>query len=208
MIALFRPPLRASKSRFRPSLESLEARDCPSSGSGGTNRPPAITLQVQYLQQNNIVLSGRVTDESPAGLTVSFTGLYAGSCVTGSDGSFSKSVAVSATGSVGASTRDNLNQASNIALAMVSTNAPAIVNFQAVNQIDNIWVISGHVVDESAANLVVYLNGLGLSNVAVQVGADGNFSYTTELAADVSGVLTAQTTDWFGVSSQTAETLV
>ena len=44
MIALFRPPRRASTARFQPSLERLEARDCPAL----INRAPLITLIVIF----------------------------------------------------------------------------------------------------------------------------------------------------------------
>jgi hypothetical protein len=210
MNALFPTPRRGSRRGFRPSLECLESRDCPSTlGNDEVNLPPNITLELQMLQQNQVRLSGRVTDETPAGLTVNFTGVYAGSCLTGSDGRFSFTTPVSSIGSIFGATVDPVGARSNIAKVNVKSSAPVIVAFQAELQEDNVWVISGRVSDESPAGLTVYLNGLGIiNNVAVTVRADGTFSYTVSIPADTHGVITAQTTDWFGLNSAIAETYV
>ncbi|MBI3410245.1 MAG: hypothetical protein HY040_18035 [Planctomycetes bacterium] len=211
MNVLFRTPQRKSTSRFRPTLEALEARDCPSGnggGYGGGASPPTITLQVQNLDQNTIVLSGRVTDASPGGLTVKFGGVYAGTCVTNADGTFSKTVAAASVGTESAVTKDSASLVSNVALAQVHSNAPQIVDFVASHTTGNIWVLTGKVIDESPGGLTVYLNGMGLNNAAVTVNSDGTFSYTVQLDPNADGIITAVTTDWFGLTSNTASASV
>src|SRR5262245_23566974 len=157
MNALLRTPQRKSSPQFRPSLEALEARDCPACYWPR----PIITLNVQYSNQNNVVLSGRVMDPNGAGgLTVILGGAYVGTCVTNADGTYSKTIATSALGTESAVTKDSLQMVSNIALAQISNSAPQIVDFQASHLSDNIWVFTGRVIDESPANLTVYLNGM------------------------------------------------
>lgn len=210
MSALIPTPRRGSRRGFRPGVECLESRDCPSSfGNDETNLPPSISLELQMLGQNQITLRGRVLDEAPAGLTVRFSGVFTGNCLTANDGAFSLTTSVASIGTIFASTVDVVGAQSNVAKAQVKSGAPVIVAFQAVLHEDNVWVISGRVEDESAAGLTVILNGLGImNNVSVQVGANGSFTYSVVIPSTVHGVITAQTTDWFGLNSAIVETYV
>src|SRR5271165_3870655 len=100
----------SSRTRFRPSLELLEGRDCPSSvvisaptNTGVANAPlsagtanvagmwvsPNITLSCTNIGYRWVTLSGQVFDVSPGGVVVRFTGVYAGSTITNADGTFS-----------------------------------------------------------------------------------------------------------------------
>jgi hypothetical protein len=99
-------------------LEGLEGRATPSGGAGtqspppysqngpvpGTNQPPAITgLAAQGLGGGWFIISGRVIDESPGGLTVTFGGsvatLAGRTVTTAADGSFSFAVHLKTDGS-------------------------------------------------------------------------------------------------------------
>jgi len=63
--------------------------------------------------------------------------------------------------------------------------------------------------DEYAAGMTVTLGGLPeLQNVTVTTDANGNFSYTCQLAVGESGTATAITTDWWSAQSNEAEVYV
>ncbi|MCI0377405.1 MAG: hypothetical protein L0215_07355 [Gemmataceae bacterium] len=193
---------RAQSPRYRPHLEGLESRDCP-------NAAPTIFMGIMSVQQKNVVLSGVVQDESPAGLTVQFSGQYTGTTQTDSEGTFTVSVTPAQLGAIFAGTTDNIGQASNVAQVNVTSNAPAIVNFAATRLAGNIFTFTGRVVDEDPLGLKVTFGGLpSLVGRYVLAGADGSFSLTVELACGEEGIATAQTTDWWLLNSAIAETLV
>ncbi len=193
---------RPHSPRYRPHLESLESRDCP-------NAAPTIYMGIMSVQQNHVVLSGVVMDESPAGLTVQFSGQYSGTTQTNAEGTFTVCVTPAQLGAIFASTTDNIGQASNLAQVNVTSNAPAIVNFAATRQIGNIFTFTGRVIDEHPQNLKVTFGGLpSLAGRYTFANSDGWFSLTLELASGEEGIATAQTTDWWGLNSAIAETLV
>jgi hypothetical protein len=87
----------------------------------------------------------------------------------------------------------------------VSNQAPVIVNFTASENENGTYTFRGQVDDESAPGLVVRFGGLrALNGVTATVDATGWFEVTVRVAPGVSGTVTAQTTDWFGVDSNTA----
>ena len=70
-----------TRPHYRPRLETLEGRDCPSTMSLSFAETPVA---------HQINLTGQVTNPNPgAGLTVQFSGAYTGATVLDANGSFS-----------------------------------------------------------------------------------------------------------------------
>jgi hypothetical protein len=132
MLCLLR---RACGTTSRPTtrtilrVEDLEWRDQPSDlvSTGGdgnyapVNQPPQIVnFSAQLVGSGAFLLTGRVIDENPGGLTITFDGVVSTTVTTQSDGSFSIIVNVSFSGFITASTVDDHNQASNVPDVFVS----------------------------------------------------------------------------------------
>ena len=170
---------------------------------------PSVTLSITYGIQRTVTLSGQVTAGSPGGLTVQFTGVVNGSVVTNPDGTYSLTAQASALGNIQAQTTDVWGQASSTAQATVSSAAPRITNFGAVQGAGNTWTFQGQVTDESAAGLVVQFGGLpSLLGQTATVQANGWFYLTIQLQPGENGGASAQTTDWWGLASNEAEDLI
>lgn len=134
----------ANRTRARLNLESLDGREQPSSwflpdsGGGfvvhfGDGAPPQnvapqiVDFAPEDLGGGLFRFTGRVIDESPAGLTVSFGGIPSmsgQSITTASDGTFTITVQLQTDGSdvgnVTASTLDPQGLASNVPLVYVN----------------------------------------------------------------------------------------
>jgi hypothetical protein len=166
---------------------------------------PTLTLSLAYGAQRAVTLSGQVTAPAPGGLTVTFTGAAAGTTTTHADGSYSLTVTASQLGNVQAVVQDPWGQNSAPAQVTVANNAPTVTNFQAIHQSLNVWTFQGQVTDESAPGLSVRFGGLpSLAGQMVTVGSDGWFYLTITLQAGEAGTASAQTTDWWGLNSNTA----
>lgn len=225
-----RPARRSTPARtIRPRLECLEARDCPAGGlqpndqlwwllntsvpsqNAPTNDSgPAISLSISYNQKKSVTLTGHVTDpvSSPAGLTVQFSGKVVGTAVTDANGNFSLTADASALGAINAVVTDALGNVSDTATVNVTSNAPKISNFGCVEGYLHIFTFTGTVTDESAPGLTVNFGGspVSLQGKSVAVKADGTFEFTVQLNGTTSdnGTATAQTTDWWGLTSNLA----
>jgi hypothetical protein len=188
-----RPALPAVPRPVRPSLEWLEARDCPS----------VVTLNVQYNAGKTITLYGEVMagggagSSSPGmgsstpgmgsstqslgsmssspppglpGVTVAFSKSATGSVTTDCNGDFSFTTQANSLGEVDAATTDGL---SNTASVVLSSSAPVLSNFKAYQEgTSNYWDVIGHVTDGNfmAAGLTVLING---SPVTINNGGQG-----------------------------------
>src|SRR5947209_20219925 len=96
-----RPPSVSAQSKFRPTLEALEARYCPEAG-------PTILFSVAPLPYGNVLISGQVTsDTSAANLQVNLGGVVGGSAETDYDGTFSCVTRASSLGLVDANAMDS-----------------------------------------------------------------------------------------------------
>jgi hypothetical protein len=163
---------------------------------------PRITLSISYGSQRTVTLSGKVTAPSPGGLTVTFTGEVNGSVTTNADGTFSLTTQADGLGTIHASTTDAWGQASNCSQVTVKSNKPVINDFQAVEGSNGTWTFSGQVTDESAPGLMVTLSGLpSLTGKTVTVDSTGCFDLTLQLQPGENGTATAQTIDWWGLTS-------
>jgi len=173
------------------------------------NAAPTISFTVTAVSGKDVVLAGQVTDEHPGGLIVGFSGQYSGTAVTNADGTFQVQVTATGLGTIQASTTDGEGLGSNTASATVTSNAPVIENFQVVREAGLVYILTGRVEDEDAVGLEVSFGGLGsLESKTAVVQADGTFSLEVEFLEGEEGTATAQTTDWWGLVSQIAESLV
>src|SRR5438552_1751849 len=101
------------RNRTRLGLERLEARDCPDGGGTQTLGGPTIQFTYSQGQGHTVNISGTVTDDSPGGLPVTFSGVIGGTVYTQSNGSFSATLTASALGIMRAQTVDHQDHESN-----------------------------------------------------------------------------------------------
>jgi hypothetical protein len=239
MLALLNP-FRSARARsaprvrpsFRPRLETLEDRTCPSgSGTGSllltplytpslspltplsplSSAQPVITLAVQVNGGSTVTLSGVVTTSGdPSGLTVTFTGVVNAATITLADGSFNLTVNANGLGEVDAQTVDQNGNLSNIASAQVACAAPTITNLSWTANAGN-YTLSGQVVGPGAAGMQVTIWGQCNSlaaPVTVTCDSDGNFTMSFYVNVGETGFAFAQCTDCWGQQSNAAETQV
>jgi hypothetical protein len=182
-----------------------------SSPAFSTLADPGISVNLSVAPQGPnrmVTVTGQVSCNSPAGLKVILSGVVAGSLITSSNGTFTYTGPASALGQIQAAVTDcwGITVTSS---TMLINNPPRIVNFQAINNGNNIWTFTGQVQDEYAAGLVVTLGGIpSLDNVTVTVQANGTFSYTIMLQPGESGGVTAECIDWWGQASNEATAFV
>lgn len=169
------------------------------------NQAPHISLNVSYLNQRNVRLSGTVYDESPTNLTVTLGGKVSGNTVTTTGGWFTIDLAASGLGDVTASVTDGQGVASNVPRITLTSSPPTISNFT-VTITGNTYTFTGKVTDESAAGLSVTFGGdiSEISGSTRTVGNDTWFTYTVTLTPGTTGLVTAKTTDWWGLDSNLA----
>jgi large repetitive protein len=172
--------------------------------------PPSLSsLAIAYGAQRSVTVSGTLNDIDAASQTVHFGGVVSGSAVTDGSGHFSFTANASALGTINVGEMDLWGQASSPASVTVTSAAPVIQNFTAVNEALNIWIFTGNVVDESAAGLTITFGGCAaLNGQTTTVQADGSFSFTIQLPAGTDCTVTAITTDWWGLMSNTALTIM
>lgn len=216
-----RPSVRPAR-RFRPEVEFLETRDCPSGtpmpGTGPTSPPPpppanlapTIELQLTHQQGRQVTLHGFVQDEFPTSVIVYFSGAYSGMVCPAGDGSFTVVTDLNNLGTISAYARDNMFASSATVSVTATSLSPVIQSFTATHIGGSTWTVTGFVNDESAAGLTILFGGNvnSICNRTVTVGSNGWFTYTWDLSPGESGVITAQTTDCWGLVSELGEALV
>jgi hypothetical protein len=163
---------------------------------------PSLTLSLTMDQRRDVTLQGQVAGPLPAGDTVEFSGEVSGSVTPAANGSYSLMTEAQALGDVTAVVVDPWGQVSAPVKVTVTDKAPIIENFEASFEGNGIYLFTGDVISQSAGGLNVYLNGLpSINNVAVPTGNDGCFSVCLPVAAQQTGYVTAQVTDWWGLES-------
>ncbi len=191
-----RPKSPAARgSSFRPSLEELEPRNCPSDLCVGVYTM-ASTKQVTFV--------GQVTNmSSPGGVTVLFSGVVGGSTTTDSNGNFRATLTASAQGTSYVATADG---ESNIAQVAVADPGTTITQFSGVAGLGNFETFSGQVQGGYQGEVVNFSGLKDLQGQSATVGANGSFSFTVELDGrqDDEGEAYAQATDAWGVQSNEA----
>jgi hypothetical protein len=197
MLGLFRRPKTAAKRpagprRARLALESLEGRDCPSTGFTSFSDTPQGGGLVQ--------LSGYVAASNPSGVTVSFTGAAQGQATPDASGYFSFRVSGTG-GTVDARAADMMGTVLGTAEASPTDSSPGLTLTATVGQNQTI-TLSGRVTSGQPG-------GAGLSGVSVAFSgaaagsaltdAYGNFTYQT--MASAGGTVRASVTDAAGLTS-------
>ncbi|HUY87223.1 MAG TPA: hypothetical protein VMV10_00660 [Pirellulales bacterium] len=152
----------------------------------------------------NVLLSGSVQDESPSGLTVSFSGVASGSATTDASGNFSFVALASGLGNVTAATNDVWGAASQPASATLSDSGPVVQLNPPQDNADGTVTISGTVSDMTPGGASVSLSGV-VSGTAT-TDSSGAFSLTAQPSG--SGTVTATATDVWNQTSSPAQTTV
>lgn len=165
--------------------------------------PPTVTLSIAYGAQRQVTLTGQVSGVDAGGIAVSFTGKVTGSVVTDAAGTFSFTAEASGLGDIQAVATDSWGSQSDPAVVTVASMKPVITNFnRCAGSNARIWIITGSVVDESPAGLVISFSGA--DEVEAEhpvVRSNGNFVLVVEFAPGFGGIISAQTTDWWGLTS-------
>jgi hypothetical protein len=181
---------------------SLQVHTVPTSG-------PTLTLACNQQANRQVRVYGTVSDANPANETVNFSGVISGSTTTDANGNYVFVATASALGTITATATNSGNITSNPAQTTLTNVPPAINNFTATFNGGTSWTFSGQVADEWAMGLTVSVTAPGLQNpVTTTVGLDDMFSVTVNLPGQPYGTATAQTTDWWGATSNLAQTLV
>jgi hypothetical protein len=199
MFGLFSPKARKAAPAprsVRPTLEALEARDCPST----------ISLSASYAPNKTATFSGQVTNtSSPGGLQVQlYMNGYAW-CWTTTDanGNYSFTKQVPCLGTVTAATADG--QSNTAQLVLSDSTAPSITNFAAAEHPDHIFVLTGTVSDPNYQGMVIYFGGqpVDINGKNATVDSSGNFTLVVQLDGkpDDNGWASATAMDWWGLTS-------
>jgi hypothetical protein len=201
--------VRAARAPSAPSLRPVPVGGFGGGGGGSENNAPVLSLNLIYNTRTSVTLYGTVTDNyaSPAGLTITITGVVNATVVTDSAGNFTLTTNAAGLGIVDAVTIDSRGIASNVASVTIQANPPVIGGFTATEGANHVFTFSGAVTDQTPAGLTVSFGGIpSLASQSTTVNADGSFSLTLQLQCDGSdnGTAWAQTTDWWGLQSNVA----
>jgi hypothetical protein len=181
---------------FRPALERLESRDCPST----------ISLMMACASPGShlVTLTGQVTNTpTPGGLAVQLGGEVNGTVTTDANGNFTATLPAAALGVVTAATADGQ---SNTAQTTLTDPGTQITAFNWMEDPGNLYVFTGRV-GRGYQGETVNLGGLqSLQGKSTTVDANGNFTYTVQLdgTIDDTGNASAQAVDVWGVNSNLA----
>lgn len=205
MLCLFNrgrtPTSRPAVRWTRLALEGLETRDVPSA-----------TLNIAYGSGHTVILSGQVTDPTnSAGLVVTFGGAASGQATTDANGVYQVSLTATQLGVINAHVTETDGTQDSMQV-YVQNSTPTITNLTSVQSANNIWTISGRVLDEFAQGLVVTFSAASslINGRTATVAADGTFSLTVQLhgPADTGNVGVQVMSDWWGAASSVLYTYV
>ncbi len=193
------PPVK--QNLFRPMLEQLEDRYCPST----------ISLNIMEISSSTkmVGLMGQVTNTpSPGGLTVQLGGEVNGTTTTNSSGYFTVGLQAAGLGTVTAQTTDGQSNVAQVTLTDPSP--PQITQFSYMEYSNGMYVFEGQV-SGGYQGEVVNLSGLkDLQGKTATVNSNGSFSIVVHLDGqmDDNGDATAQTSDVWGTNSNVAASWV
>jgi hypothetical protein len=165
-------------------------------------------MSVTYDPNRQVTLSGQLSGSSGpiANQAINFGGVVQGSAVTDSQGNYSVTLSVSQLGQVTAASADGK---SNTATATLMSGMPMIMGFEAINEGGGVWEFTGSVSGAPTQGESVSLGGIpALNGVSVNVSPDGSFTVFVSVASGNGGEATAQAVDWWGDTSEIAETAV
>lgn len=181
-------------------LESPFAREVAAQGKGGGkggNRPPVITeIYAVQIPGNKFRVFGTVEDEYPAGCSVTFGGVGAGTTACDNRGVFDVELNIASLGNLTATPGDGI-QGGAAETVTLGNDAPEVTI--TAQPVGGQWVFSGTVSDEAPAGLIVVLTGPeGVNGAWTTVTTNGTWQITLNLAPGASGFVTANVEDWYG----------
>lgn len=185
-----RPPRRR-----RLEVEPLESRDCPAA--------PSIMVSVSQLTGQRVRVSGMVIDEHPSGITVNLGGVVSGTTYTVTGGMYLWEGDASSLGNVTASCTDDENLQANTAQATITNNAPTL-SMSILYGSGKTVTLMGSVNDETPDGRIITLSGQ--VNATVVTNSNGTWNWTGPAAG--LGTISATTTDPWGATSNTAQSIV
>ena len=191
-----RPRNTALRRSVRLTLERLEDRLSPSDGF-----PHALSMNVTYVPNKQVTLSGHLTSQNNVGQMIQFGGVVNGTTTTDSQGNYSTTLHVS---QLGQATAVEANGQSNTCTAALVSQIPNIT-FTATAEGNGVWLFSGTVTGAPTQGEVVNFGGITpLAGQSTTVNADGTFSFYCTVYSGQGGVATAQAVDWWGDTSEEA----
>ena len=209
MLALWNRAPRSRKPFTRRTanlfLERLEDRLSPSTVGVPTEN---VTLNVTYLQNKQVTLSGQLTNQSGsnANQTINLGGAVTGTATTNAVGAYSVTLKASQLGTVTAASADGQ---SNTAQFTLVSNTPTITNFEAEAEGSGLWYFFGTVANAPPQGEVINFGGIKpLLGQSVTVNPDGSFDFWAIVPSGQGGWATAQAVDWWGDTSQIAADVV
>lgn len=152
----------------------------------------------------NVELSGMVQDESPGGLTVSFSGVVSGSVTTDSSGYFVLDTTASALGNVAATTSDPWGVSSPEADSTLTSDPPTISIWSQVTGPNQQITLYGQVTAGVAGGATVSISGV-VSGTAT-TDCYGDLAFTADASGE--GSVSATATDVWGQTSSATTTTV
>ncbi len=162
------------------------------------NNAPQITFSVQETGDGtNVVVSGSVSDESPAGLAVNFAGVVSGSAITDSTGSFVLNTTASALGTVTATTADVWGVSSPSVDAALTDSGPTVTVSCDQSDPSGLVTFSGQVSDGVPGGAVVQFSG----SVTGTVTTDSSGCFSLTVQSPPPGDVSVEATNVWGQSS-------
>ena len=190
-----RPKKKPITNHYRPMLDVLENRLCPSAGppGGGTIQMPPPALSIVFdaqVQPGKLAqISGQVQGMQVSNVEVAFTGAYVGNVTTDANGYFSLVTNTASLGMVYANT-PGADQAE----AAIAKELPGFANVQINYGTQKNVTVTGTLLDLDAAGRTIYFPGAATGTPVAHW--PGNFSFSTTTAS--LGNLTLSVQDLWG----------
>jgi len=186
---------------FRPMLEALETRDCPSLAIVNFSATPTNAANSRQVELKGTV-SGVAQQE-----TVTFTGEVNTSTGVDSSGNFDYIGYAGGLGTVTAVASGMVyytHVTSAPANALITSTAPVITSFFVGAAGDGTWTFSGHVSDEAPSGICVQFGGAWqVAGYYAVCDASGNFSATYYIPTLANTDVSAHCQDVWGLLSNT-----
>jgi len=198
------PRLTSAARRFRPQVEWLEQRDCP------TNVAPSLVVNMEVVNDSEVRFYGQVTDESPTTTMVYIDGQALGMAQPNSNGEFSITLTPMGLGNVSVYAADEEWLMSANSNFNFQNSPPVIEGFFAEFLGGTTWKISGRVVDGAPGGLTVTFGDVLFNTgyYSIDTQADGTFEFCAEIPEAEEGIASAQVTDQWGLTSALVQTLI
>jgi hypothetical protein len=187
---------------FRPMLEALETRDCPSLAITNFSANPTNAPGSRQVELKGTVSGGVIQQE-----TVAFTGEVAATVGVDSSGNFDYIGSAGGLGTVTAvaSGMSNYTHVTSApATALITSTAPVITSFYVSAAGAGTWTFYGHVSDPSPSGIFVQFGGAyQVAGLYAITDASGNFSATFFIPNLANTDVSASCQDVWGLLSNT-----